>query len=297
MLSIKNILVVMERRRERQLAWEAAVPLSRATGAVLHAFLPALVDEPVALKVGAGLEQGLRHTAELEGERWLAEHLAMQAGNAAYQSHVAATHQWGEAIVHEARRVEAGLIVVCCPEGQERQWLWLLRHLPCPAYLVHKAEPPRRVAAAVSAGVEDERHRLLNDAVLERAVAWRQLFGAELSVVSALPSPLEYAPLVGEAYAVGYAEQELEAALRVSLEQLVARFGIAPAQVRTRLGPVDEVLASEVEDQRLDCLVLGTVSRQALAAFLLGNTAESVVARVTCNVLLLRPQDYEVPEV
>jgi universal stress protein E len=42
--------------------------------------------------------------------------------------------------------------------------------------------------------------------------------------------------------------------------------------------------------------LLGTVARKGFSAFWLGNTAEDVLPRVECDVLLLRPQDYFDPD-
>jgi nucleotide-binding universal stress UspA family protein len=44
-----------------------------------------------------------------------------------------------------------------------------------------------------------------------------------------------------------------------------------------------------------DLLVLGTVGRSGIPGLLIGNTAESVLQRITCAVLALKPQGFVTP--
>ena len=66
----------------------------------------------------------------------------------------------------------------------------------------------------------------------------------------------------------------------------------AETALRVSPGRPDVVLPELVHSEHVDCLILGTVCRTGFAAFWLGNTAEDVLPRLDCDVLLLRPQDY-----
>ena len=50
-----------------------------------------------------------------------------------------------------------------------------------------------------------------------------------------------------------------------------------------------------VEAASIDLLVMGSVGRTGLEGFLIGNTAEAVLRRVSCSVLALKPGSFESP--
>jgi nucleotide-binding universal stress UspA family protein len=111
-------------------------------------------------------------------------------------------------------------------------------------------------------------------------------------VLSALPNPVELVPLMGDAYAASYVSSDLEAVYRQNLTEQITRFGLAETALRVAAGRPDVALPDLVKTEHIDCLIIGTVCRKGLAAFWLGNTAEEVMPRVDCDLLLLRPQDY-----
>jgi nucleotide-binding universal stress UspA family protein len=73
------------------------------------------------------------------------------------------------------------------------------------------------------------------------------------------------------------------------------------AQLASRAG-ASLTLADAVEPiprscaRRFDLLVMGTVARAGRGARLIGNTAEAVLARLPCSMLVLRPDARLVPE-
>jgi nucleotide-binding universal stress UspA family protein len=50
-----------------------------------------------------------------------------------------------------------------------------------------------------------------------------------------------------------------------------------------------------VEDREIDILVMGTVARTGLPGFVLGNTAENIVQKLSCSLLALKPQGFVSP--
>jgi nucleotide-binding universal stress UspA family protein len=45
----------------------------------------------------------------------------------------------------------------------------------------------------------------------------------------------------------------------------------------------------------MDLIVMGTVARTGLGGLLIGNTAESVLQRVDCSVLAVKPEGFVSP--
>lgn len=294
MLALKNLVVVVEPGKAEQPVWRAALTWAKATGAQIHVFLPVLGEVPEGLALASGLQQVAAHTAELEGERWLESWL--RDAPAGTQTTVTPAPKWCEAVLHEARRQEADLLLVGADAFEPRQLQALLRQLPCPLYLVREGGAPRRVAGAIGAVTDDAPHKLLNVVVLEHLSGLAKLWGAEARLLSALPNPAELVPLMGDAYAVSYASNELDEVYREGLVEQARPFGLAASAIVAQIGRPDVAIPQMVKDEGIDCLLLGTVARHALAAFWLGNTAEDVLPRVECDVLVLRPQDYYDPE-
>lgn len=285
MLPIKTLLVVIQPGQTPQPAWQQALGWARVLKARLEVLVPVLPDvAPEAL---------VADHAEAAAREWLQTILA--AAPEGTGQTVVATTTWAETVLHEARRLEADLLFVSQQEeGPDLKPL--LRQLPCPLLLARRDLPPRRFAAALGAGAEDAPHRLLSQAVLEHLVLFTLKFQADARVFSALPNPVELVPLMGDAYAASYVGANFEDSYRQSLVGQIGRFGLADTALRLAPGRPDLVLPELVKEEGVDCLLLGTVARKGFSAFWLGNTAEDVMPRVECDVLLLRPQDYFDPD-
>ena len=190
-------------------------------------------------------------------------------------------------------RGEADLLIM--GDAQLEDWRPMLRHLPCPLLVVRRMTAPAIFAGALGAGAEDAPHRLLNMVVLEHLQGLAPAFKGRALVLSALPNPTELVPLMGDAYAASYVATDLEQTYRDGLHKQVAGFAMTADQVKVLPGRPEVALPELVRQEHVDCLLLGTVARSGFAAFWLGNTAEDVLPRVDCDVLVLRPQDYVEP--
>lgn len=291
MLPIKMLLVVLEAERDNQAVWLQSIAWAEATGAALQVLVPVPPDVKPGLELAPGLQGIAAQNAEAAARHWLKE-LQDQAPEGTAYTAVATTHTV-ETILHEAQRFQCDLLMIGA--GQLEDWRQLLRHLPCPLLLVRRSAAPRRFAAALGAGAEDAPHRLLNKVVLEHMQALVPRFGGSGRILSALPNPAELVPLMGDAYAASYVATDLEKSYREGIEKQVAEFGMGSDAVRVMPGRPDVVLPELARQEEVDCLLLGTVARGGFAAFWLGNTAEDVLPRVHCDVLVLRPQDYVEP--
>lgn len=291
MFPMTTLLVVLEHGRDAQPAWQQAQAWARVLGARLEVLLPVRPDAPGGLELAAGLEEAAVRAAEAQSRPWL-ESVLREAPPLTGHTLVATRH-WAETVIHEARRLEADLLMIGEHEGPEVPDLKpLLRQLPCPLYIARHDFVPRRFAAALGLGADDAPHRLVNQAALEHLVTLVLKFRGEARVLSALPNPVELVPLMGDAYAASYVSADLEAAYRENLVKQITAFGLAETALRLAPGRPDVALPDMVQAEQVDCLLLGTVCRTGLAAFWLGNTAEDVMPRVDCDLLLLRPQDY-----
>ncbi|MCH8830081.1 MAG: universal stress protein [Planctomycetes bacterium] len=60
-------------------------------------------------------------------------------------------------------------------------------------------------------------------------------------------------------------------------------------------GPPDIAIVDAIEQHGIDLLMMGTAARSGIAGFLIGNTAEQLLAQVPCSVVAIKPADFECP--
>ncbi|MGF1680291.1 universal stress protein [Photobacterium minamisatsumaniensis] len=60
-------------------------------------------------------------------------------------------------------------------------------------------------------------------------------------------------------------------------------------------GEPRDILPSYIADNDIDLVILGSLSRTGVAGFLMGNTAESMVNKLNCSVLTLKPDSFKSP--
>ncbi|HYL69782.1 MAG TPA: universal stress protein [Candidatus Dormibacteraeota bacterium] len=205
-----------------------------------------------------------------------------------------------EAIVREACRIKAGLIVAEQHPGRHfaagllhlNDWE-LLRSSPMPVLLVKSARAPRRpvVLAAV-----DPDHTYSKPVRLDR-----QILGAAAAVAHALRGTLHaayaYVPLPLTAFSRGVLSDEevqrLEARTARSAARKLAHVvrGVPiPRARRHVLGrhPVDAI-AELAKKTHSAIVVMGAISRSGIKRLLIGNTAERVLDRLVCDILIVKP--------
>ncbi|HEU4559901.1 MAG TPA: universal stress protein, partial [Longimicrobium sp.] len=178
----------------------------------------------------------------------------------------------------------------------------LLRRCPCSVLLVGHggAAGPSRIAAAVNTSTEDgEADQAMNARIAEMALRMAELEGGSVTLLHAwevfaegmvrgLASPDGYADYL--AVARRRAEDDF-ARFRQSLGE---RLSGVPAELRR--GEPEDVIPAFVVAEGIDLLVMGSVARRGISGFLVGNTAERVLPRLPCSVLVVKPGDSAVSE-
>jgi universal stress protein E len=176
----------------------------------------------------------------------------------------------------------------------------LLRHCPCPVWLIGPAPPerPRRILAAVHSASDQPSEQALNRTIVEAALLLRDLEGGHLTVVEAWSFFGEelLRPRLAEegiARALEETRREVEAGLRA----LVASFGEAARDVAIEIvkGHPGQAIPAIVESLDIDVVVMGTVARTGVAGLLMGNTAEEVLQRLRGSVLAVKPPRFVCP--
>ena len=73
------------------------------------------------------------------------------------------------------------------------------------------------------------------------------------------------------------------------LHALVEPYGVSKANVHIPDGKVGRCVQRVVHQINADLLVVGTSANKGLTGALLGNSAERILAKVPCDVLVIKP--------
>jgi universal stress protein E len=303
----------MRRRIDKVLValkpWQGGLPislyharfLSENLGARLR-LLSCVYDPQVSLGVLKGEPEAVAAQVGLvESERTVLAELASSLRDWGVEAE--SEIRWGypaeDVILNEIERWGADLLVVGTHQAGSRphtrlaQVDWqLMRSCPCPMLLAR--DPQFEGYATVFAAV-DPLHRHaepegLDRRILEIASLLAKASESELLVGHVYPDPESYAlaSSVEVLPGVYYGTENIEAVHGRALLELAAEFGVRESATVLMAGDPAEQIVDYVRSQRVDLVVLGALKRGKFEDWLLGSTAEQVVAEVKCDVLLVK---------
>ncbi|MEM9342398.1 MAG: universal stress protein [Pseudomonadota bacterium] len=308
----KNILVVLNDDGLSEAVLARAKWLAQANDAKLTLFAVKEtkkldLDWIVANLPGRGAEDlGTRVDAALDADaRRAAADLA--ANGADVDTVVAA----GVAFVETIRQVlsnDHDLVL----KGAEQSFDWrtlggadlhLLRKCPCPVWILKSGGEPsaQRIMAAVDPDPDDAGRDDLNHKVMQLATSLAVQDSASLDVLNAWHL---YAEHLLRSHHGRTSPEDVDALLeetrrksRVRLDALISGYtSVVPElDVLHIKGEPADVIVHHVEEQRIDTLVMGTLGRVGIPGMFIGNTAESVLTRVECSVLAVKPENFVSP--
>jgi nucleotide-binding universal stress UspA family protein len=309
----KNILVVLSQEeigdtlRERILRFvqtnHAAITLIDVVGTSpsdLAGFLSAL-PRGRAAEIETGLEAV--HTERLEA---LAEPL--RSAGASVETVV----RHGTGFIEVIRQVLGGghdLVLKEADRDRPRSRfrgpdLHLMRKCPCPVW-IHNGPPDGALTGTIMASVapdpDDPVRDALNHKVMELATSLARQEESRIKVIHVWHIPdeatLRSRRLNLSAEEIAQVQDVAERQSERRLEALLSDF--APfsdiMDVTHVKGVAADIIAAQAEAQRVDTLVMGTVGRTGMAGFFIGNTAETVLNRVQCSVLAVKPEGFVSP--
>lgn len=176
----------------------------------------------------------------------------------------------------------------------------LIRATAAPLLLVRPdpwAETPL-VLAAIDPGHAADRTDELDRQLLAWAVALSRTLGGRAAALNVFLPPTLVASYAA-AGAPGWVAPPIssdalvyeEESHRNRLLQLTSPAGLAAKDVHVPLGTPAR-LPDEAERLHADVVAMGAVSRGALKRMLIGSTAEDVLDRMPCDVLVVKPPDF-----
>jgi len=295
------VLVVVDPAARTQPALDKAARIAAATKSRLSVYA---CDWREGVATQGRAASGMRRRLEADGLRALTEMVREHLGaGRRFTARFELGHPRAAHILAAVRRERPALVVVDSHfHAEARRALFaaadwsLIRD--CPAPLLY-AKPGRWHAAPRIAAAIDPRHPAdprarLDARLVSTARRYARALDGSLYAVNAW-LPLE-PPAAGPAVfglalldapdAAGIVHAA-EAAARAAIDRLLSDGGRPAAQVVLLRGAAVETLPGFAEVEGLDILVMGAVSRGWLYEALVGATAERLLERLPCDVLVV----------
>jgi len=300
--SAKTILVVVDpHTADEQPVLERAAWLAAKTGAALELFAcdyDADIDSGRIATVripepGAREQLLLRHRRHLESFA-----TPLRGRGLAVTVSVAWDYPLDEAVAKRAAAARPWLVAKDTHHHNvlQRTLLsnidWnLIRDCPAPLLLVKAraiAERPT-VLAAVDPVHEHDKPAQLDDAIYKFSADLCARTGATLRLVHAVAMPLgvELPPNVQALVAAEH---------RRALESFVTTHPVPGVNVHVLEGLAHQCLQHAAAEQHADFLVMGAVARRGIKKVLIGSTAARVLDRLPCDLLIIKPATFVVPD-
>ncbi|WP_221794785.1 universal stress protein UspE [Oceanobacter mangrovi] len=301
MLDINHILVVLDSDHPEQIALDKAMWLAGQVNADIT--LITSVYEPYCGE-GSALDPDTKkriHDARMEStEKWINSFVPevlsegrKVATRVYWQKHL------HDAVVEAMRQDHYDLVIKgTLPHSlidrifTHTDWN-LLRHCPAPVLLVKSATPwqHNRLLASIDATSVDDGHQQINDNILAFAEHLADHFETDLHLTNAYPQISVAFAMVPEVTAPDDIQEYIVEQHKTACDQWARKYKVSEDHVHIGEGETDEVVSAVATEIGADLLVVGTMGRSGLAGVLIGNTAEQLVDKVPCDVLVVKPQD------
>ena len=219
-------------------------------------------------------------------------------------THVTSDYPIHEAIIRRAMSTSVDLVVIGIHRHSAAARLFLtntdwelIRQCPCPLLLVKSTRRYARsaVLTAVDPFHTHAKPANLDTRLLQAGAEIARQVQASLHLFHAYLPWVNLVPMPGAPFPID-PSPEVEAAHRQlilgKLSPLAKRFGITPRATHLSMGPVPEELAATVRRIHAAMVVMGAVSRSALRRLFIGHTAEAVLDKLPCDILLIKPKTF-----
>lgn len=167
----------------------------------------------------------------------------------------------------------------------------LIRKCPAPLLLVkdRKLAVEPNVLAAVDPVNEHDKPAALDDRIFHFGADLAAVVRGHLHVVHAFAAPMgvELPPDVSEVLAEEH---------RKAMREFLDSHPVVAEQAYLYEGLAHECLQQAAKDHAADFVVMGAVARSGLKRLFIGSTAERVLDRLPCDLVIIKPLGFEVPE-
>ena len=206
------------------------------------------------------------------------------------QEVISAKHDLVLKMAHQHDRLEA---VIFTPTDWH-----LLRKCPSPVWMVKDQPWPEggKALVAVNLASEEAYHNALNEKLVKETLQLaEQVNHTEVHLVGAYPvTPINIAIELPEFDPSVY-NDAIRGQHLLAMKALRQKFSIDEKVTHVEKGLPEEVIPDLAEHLQAGIVVLGTVGRTGISAAFLGNTAEQVIDHLRCDLLVIKPDEYQTP--
>ncbi|MGH8195556.1 MAG: universal stress protein [Woeseiaceae bacterium] len=310
MAEIKTILADVDPTASEHLAIERAHQIAMVSGASVHLLLSVYQESLTdgALMNNESIEQTRQEYMARLGD-WLDERSRVLRDNGIdATSEVVWRSPRYESLLSKAAELRADLIIRAAKKHSRIDRLlfgvtdWeLVRRAPQPLWVVKTSLDPAKGGVAVLVAVDPahpgEHKAGLDRKLLTTADAIVKLFGGALHVFHAYNPGAAIAPVAAAGHHAalpmlatgGELMAELRKLRSKQLHKLAEPFGVPADNVHLVEADTETALLEIVEEQDIDIVVAGAVSRGRLERLLIGSTAERILDAVHCDVVVVKP--------
>jgi universal stress protein E len=166
----------------------------------------------------------------------------------------------------------------------------LIRECPVPLLLVKDRElpPEPNVLAAVDPVNEHDRPAALDDRIFTFAADLARVMRGQLHVMHAYSTPMG-AELPVDVMQVIAREH------RAAMAEFLDRHAVLGGRSHLYEGLAHDCLQMAASEHAADFVVMGAVARRGLKRLFIGSTAERVLDRLPCDLVIIKPLEFEVP--
>lgn len=269
-MSIHRILVAIDPTRSADWLLMRAGETAQKTNASILLYLCLTED------LAAGKDGKQRLVLESDFNELLREYTEQleKSGVANVQTQLEWSNDWPMAIVAAAEKADSDMLLKISfshshrDRGMRETSDWqILRSASCPVLLIKEQRDwsGQRIVAAVAPTGDDQAHKALNSNIIRIAADLSKAHDANTHYVAA--------------YQHKYKRPDIE-----EMQQLL---NAQPHRIHIEEGWADEVIVNKAAELNANLLLIGTVGRSGVKASVIGNTAEKVLDKIECDVLVI----------
>lgn len=303
----ERVLVVVDPTASFHPAIERAAWLAKHLPARLELFISDYAPQLVETRSGVAADEA--RTALIERHRQRLEQLATPLRSAGLEVFVDARWDYPlhDSIVRKALDVGANFVVKDTHYHSvlkrsifsNTDWN-LIRNCAATLWLVKPRPPGQRpcFVAAVDPLHERDKPADLDHRIVATANKLCSALGGEVHVFHAFDVTAAIAMSTDAmTMPIALPINELAEAMRAehteAVERLCKHHGIPAERTHVHQGGTRQLLLTLTEQIRADAVVMGAISRSGLKGLFLGNTAEDVLDRLHCDLIIVKPEGFK----
>lgn len=178
----------------------------------------------------------------------------------------------------------------------------LLRKCPCPVWLCRdfkNMERPNIITAVDPFSDTPEGHDL-SIKLLQTGQALANSLGGSNKIISCWD--FEYERFLRNSSFAKMESSKVEAFLaqtekrhRKGIDNLISEAGVCGDNIFCKRGDALDIIPEYTEKQNIDLVVMGTVARTGIQGFMIGNTAENILQKLSCSMFAIKPNGFSSP--